>query len=313
MTIKRIQAYTLSELIDKANELAGKFADKKYSSDIPAYKWATRAAEKAKQFVTEAVTDCDLTCNSEECWAAMLNHFGFTDPDIVSSINDSPEDGASFTSNVDINKLVAWLVDTNGKPMSKSPFLTEEEFQQLQNGFDVARGTEYEYLIDEECMEREKEREMEYLNYILGRPELYYPKVDNVSDSATNDRKFRNELDWLQWVNPDDRWFNIKVVRQGFRLVGASSCYAESASYYYESQSDRKLLDEKLDRLASAVELIRESLCIAMTADLRKMYQAATSDESLIDYANANEYLFASNGTPIHHLIEEDETPETPE
>lgn len=71
MTIKRIQAYTLAELIDKANELAGKFADKRYSSDIPADKWANRAAEKAKQFVTEAVLDCDLTCSSSENWAAM--------------------------------------------------------------------------------------------------------------------------------------------------------------------------------------------------------------------------------------------------
>lgn len=85
------------------------------------------AFERAKQWLSEANTDHDWWESTYETWGDALDQIGFCDADFQFSGFWCQGDGASFTANVDVKRLVNFFA-TNIKPTEVIAPLPEKLF-----------------------------------------------------------------------------------------------------------------------------------------------------------------------------------------
>ena len=87
---------------------------------------------------------------------------------------------------------------------------------------------------------------------------------------------------------------SLRVVRTGHHYVHENTCDVEGEVYYNSEMPER--LQELWSDFVKEVESMRYKLCKAIYNSLEETYEAETSDESLADFAAANEYKFDADG-----------------
>lgn len=217
-----------------------------------------KAIERARSWLREAATDFDWHSCVLDFWEHSLDQIGFENAEIAFSGFWSQGDGASFTATVDLEKLVAFLGDTI----------------EANNGVEVVDG---------------KEQFLPYVVHLLGR-------------KPTNP-KYRRLL------SVQDRIQDLAVERTSHHYSHERTCrFTASLNDDGHYEDTHKTSDKwrwvsntpKVRRLFNSfvkdVEDLRLKLCQAIYEMLEADYWDRTSDEQLLDLAEANDYTFEANG-----------------
>jgi hypothetical protein len=204
-------------------------------------KATSKAIENAREWLRESATDHDWYEFTTDCWKEALAQIGFTDAKIAFSGFWSQGDGASFTANIDIEKLANFLA-TEITP-SKTIAGTPEDFRPWladKAGNHKATNAKYRRLVT--------------LGYFL-----YPSKVERTSHNYSHERTCRVNIE--------------------FNTVG---------------RADK--VEALLNEFESDAETLRLALCRAIYKDLEEDYDSQTSDESLTEFADGNDYTFTLGG-----------------
>jgi hypothetical protein len=198
-----------------------------------------KGTEKARQWLCEAATSFDWYDCVYETWVEALDQIGFTDAKINFSGFGCQGDGASFTSNIDVERLATFL------------------------------STE---IAPENC--------------IKGDPEDFRPWIVHKCRGVPTNHAYRRLAGLGEYLS-------CKVVRTSHSYSHELTCGVEVEVFGGRA--------DKVDALAGAfekdVETLRYALCKAIYRDLEKEYEYLTSDEALLEMAEANDYTFTINGT----------------
>lgn len=135
---------------------------------------------------------------------------------------------------------------------------------------------------------------------IQGEPEDFRPWVVNKVDGVRWDTKFRRIL----WVRND---VGLTVDRTSHQYCHQYTCrvstdfddkgqFDASKPLEYAWVSDVPHVRKLVDNFFEVVEELRVDLCRAIYRTLEEEYESLRSDESLRDFAEANDYTFTADG-----------------
>lgn len=137
-------------------------------------------------------------------------------------------------------------------------------------------------LEAKDCIEANEEGEENFLPWIAHKCEL----------KLTGNHRYL----WLASCEDLCQSVSIKVVRSSHRYSHHNTCDTDANLGDVEDRLHDLLA--VLHQALNQVEDLRISLCHAIYEDLEEDYEAQTSDEALIELAEANEYEFYANGGP---------------
>lgn len=255
--------YTFKELLEM----------KQPTTPIPKTGWTfqampdEKAIEKARQWLMDGQTDHEWWEYTYETWKNALDQIGFCDADISFSGFWSQGDGASFTANVDLERLVAFCTaeiasENSIMPIAPSLFGHDEDFRPWLT-YRVAKPFNPRY------------------RFLLWAQNSIYCAVKRTSsqyvhwNTCTVEAELRDDGDF------DD---------SNEKLTGRWS----TGTWISKTPRIRALFDE----FVVDIENLRKELCQAIYEDLKKEYEYLTSDEALIETAEANNYTFDIHGRP---------------
>jgi hypothetical protein len=199
------------------------------------------SVERVREKLSGWLTDDNWWAYNYECWESALNQIGFDNAKLRFSGFWSQGDGASFTADVDAEKLLqfmtAKIVPENCiKPTNRT-------------------GTEEDFI-----------------------PWVVY-KLDGDYGFENRWKPLENELDHVR----------MEVVRDSSHYCHEKTC---RVSLDYTGDSGGGLVDE----WHCQVEKLRLDLCRAIYKSLEEEYEGLVSDESLIDFDEANGYCWDDEG-----------------
>lgn len=200
-----------------------------------------KAVDRARQWLTEVLSDDGWYESTIEDWKTALAQVGFTDADIAFSGFWSQGDGASFTAKLDIAKLVTFL----STPIKGEPVILDGE----PNGW-------LAYIVDK-----------------LG------------AGKVTNDR-----YGYLTWILDN---LSGQVTRTDGRYSHENTC---RAAVELDDRKSRPEIETLVNAFEKDVEALRYKLSKIIYRALEEDYNGRVSDESVNDFAHANDYTFEANG-----------------
>ncbi len=201
---------------------------------------SSTAVEKAKAWLREGQTDGEWYEYVYDMWKQALAQIGFIDAKISFSGFWSQGDGASFTANIDLEKLVDFLV-------------TE--------------------IAPKDCIE--------------GEPEDFRPWIVHQCKGKLTDAKYR------RLARIGEHLDESKVERTDNHYSHERTCRVSLTIYRRRCPAVEKLLEE----FAKDTEELRLDLSRAIYRCLNDEYDHLTSDETLLETADANDYTFTIGGT----------------
>jgi hypothetical protein len=221
-------------------------------------KTTQKAVERARSWLQEAATDFDWHSYVIDLWKAALDQIGFENAEIAFSGFWSQGDGASFTSTVDLEKLVAFLADTI----------------EPKNSIEVAEG---------------KEQFLPYIVHLLGRKPTnpQYRRLlavqDHIQDIAVErtSHHYSHERTCRFTASLNDDGHYVDTHKSSDKWTWASNTPKVRALF---------------KSFAEDAENLRLRLSQAIYEMLEADYWDRTSDEQLLDLADANDYTFEANG-----------------
>lgn len=217
-----------------------------------------KAVERARSWLQEAATDFDWHSCVIDFWETALEQIGFENAEIAFSGFWSQGDGASFIANVDLDKLVAVMADTI----------------EPQNSIELVEGKE------------------QFLPYI----------VHLVGGKATNP-KYRRLLAVREYIQDaavertSHHHSHERTCRFTASLNDGGHCEdTHKTSDKWRWASNTPKVRSLFNSFVKDVEDLRLKLCQAIYEMLEADYWDRTSDEQLLDLAEANDYTFEANG-----------------
>ncbi len=219
---------------------------------------AKKAVERARTWLQEATTDFDWYSCVTDFWKDVLDQIGFENAKIAFLGFWSQGDGASFTANVNMDKLLAFLADTI----------------EPQDRVEVVEGKE-QFLPYVVHLLGQKPTNPKYRRLLAVRDHVQDMAVERTSHHYSHERTCRftaylnDDGHYLDTHKPNDQW---KWVSKAPKVRSLFNSFVEDA------------------------ERLRLALCQAIYAMLENDYWDRTSDEQLLDFADANDHTFEANG-----------------
>lgn len=237
-TIKT-EVYTYQELLELAEKHKGSDEGKKWS----------KAVDNAAQWLRDVVVDHEWWDSTYEMWQSALDEIGFENAQISFSGFWSQGDGASFTSDVNLRKLIAFL---------STPPAPKDHVE-----FDGKKETFGPYIVHK-------------LNNRFSRN----PRLAKL----------------LKIANSESQYWSAAVKRTSHHYSHQNTC-----DFQFLDEPNigtrHKLIGGLMTELEKYAEELRYSLSTLIYDALEEDHEAQTSDESIEDFAQANEYTFDDTGS----------------
>ncbi len=198
-----------------------------------------KATERARQWLQEAITDSDWHDYVLEFWQSALSQIGFTDPQISFTGFWSQGDGASFTAQIDVAKLAAFM----------SAAIRPSQTISSESG-------DFRPYIVYECG---------------GVP--FYPRYAKLVKLAG--------------------YIGAEVRRTSHRYSHENTC---TTYIDLSGSADKPCVEKLLTSFREDVETLRRDLSRVIYRILKQEYDDQTSEESISDFAEVNDYTFTADG-----------------
>jgi hypothetical protein len=200
---------------------------------------STKAIDKARQWLQDAITDGEWHEYILELWQSALSQIGFTDPRISYSGFWSQGDGASFTAKIDVAALAEFLAN----PPAAS-----------------------------DC--------------ISGDPEDFRPYIVHKCGGVARNPKYAKLARITDWIDAE-------IHRTDSHYAHWNTC---STRIELTGHRVPKLIDKLVLEFRDDVETLRKDISKAIYKSLEQEYEDQRSEESITDFAEANEYTFTKDG-----------------
>lgn len=240
-----VTAYTFRELLAAAEDKSSGVTQK--------------AVDKARSMLQQRATDHDWWDDTYDSWAKLLEAVGFIDPKICFSGFWSQGDGASFTSGIDIEKMIRFLADP---PTADRCWHSENERDLWAVVVHKVEGV----------------RSDKRFSRLLWIADHYDAAVKRTSNHYSH--------------------ANTCTIEGGFDLPSIDSGHKDRGGYTVWVPKHHRL-SKLAKSFEEAVEQLRLDLCHAIYRDLEEEYEYLTNDDSLADQAEANDELFDQYGNLI--------------
>lgn len=260
--------YTFKELLELANdpEATGNMRQMRKN-----------AVDKAKEWLRDVNTRDEWWEYTYETWKDALDQIGFTDADISFHGFCSQGDGASFTSRIDVDRIVDFFT-TDIKPKDCIEPVPMKYSDQCTVNPPCRDRSDHICNLCKACHDKLK---------IFGHNEDFRPWiVEKVGGKITNP-KYR----FVKWV-ANTGYFSVSVDRISHQYSHWATCRVEiNWSSNTKPRTEQLLCDFRDD-----LERLRKDLSQTIYSALEAEYEHLCSDEQLAELAEANDYTFTVDG-----------------
>lgn len=224
------------------------------------------AIDNAEQWLADAATDHDWwDYMVDELWKPALAQIGFEDAEIAFSGFGCQGDGASFTSSVDLDKLVDFLT-------------TEIEANECIGFMPDGKTEDFRPWIVKQCNGKPTDTRFRRVLWVRDY-------IDGIMVKRTSHHYSHERCCELQGGLQDDGEL-ITTTDQGG--------YLSSEKWWWKSKTPR--IRKLVDGFLESAEELRLDLCRAIYRTLEEEYFCLRSGESLKEFADANGYTFTESG-----------------